>query len=120
MTPRDIAETMVIERDVPISMDDGLVIRADVYRPKTQYPVPVIMTSGPYGKAGRAVAIGLLAKLPPSSSAAATGAAPAPPQRSLPSIKSKRNRPVPRSKARAGFGPPLGSASRARNREKNG
>jgi predicted acyl esterase len=24
---------MVIERDVPISMDDGLVIRADVYRP---------------------------------------------------------------------------------------
>ena len=50
MTPRDIAETMVIERDVPISMDDGLVIRADVYRPKTQYPVPVIMTSGPYGK----------------------------------------------------------------------
>jgi predicted acyl esterase len=62
MTPRDIAETMVIERDVPISMDDGLVIRADVYRPKTQYPVPVIMTSGPYGKAGRSVAIGLLAK----------------------------------------------------------
>jgi predicted acyl esterase len=53
---------MVIERDVPISMDDGLVIRADIYRPKTQYPVPVIMTSGPYGKAGRAVAIGLLAK----------------------------------------------------------
>jgi hypothetical protein len=50
MTPRDIAETMVIERDNPISMDDGLVIRADVYRPKTQYPVPVIMTSGPYGK----------------------------------------------------------------------
>jgi predicted acyl esterase len=33
MTPRDIAETMVIERDVPISMDDGLVIRADVYQP---------------------------------------------------------------------------------------
>jgi uncharacterized protein len=50
MAPRDPAETMVIERDVPISMDDGLVIRADVYRPKTQYPVPVIMTSGPYGK----------------------------------------------------------------------
>ena len=50
MVPRDPAETMVIERDVPITMDDGLVIRADVYRPKTKYPVPVIMTSGPYGK----------------------------------------------------------------------
>jgi hypothetical protein len=42
------------------------------------------------------------------------------PARSLPSITSKRNRPAPRSKARAGFGPPLGAASRARNREKNG
>src|ERR1019366_9468384 len=50
MAPRDPAETMVIERDVPITMDDGLVIRADVYRPKTKGPVPVIMTSGPYGK----------------------------------------------------------------------
>ena len=50
MAARDPAETMVIERDVPISMDDGLVIRADVYRPKTKGPVPVIMTSGPYGK----------------------------------------------------------------------
>jgi hypothetical protein len=57
---------------------------------------------------------------PPSSSAAAKAAAPAPPQRSLPSIKSKRNRPAPRSKARAGFGPPLGSASRARMAHKDG
>ena len=57
--------------------------------------------------------------LPPSSSAAATAAAPPPPQRSLPSIKSKRNRPAPRSKARAGFGPPLGSASRARMAHKD-
>jgi predicted acyl esterase len=50
MGARDPAETMIIERDVPITMDDGLVIRADVYRPKTKGPVPVIMTSGPYGK----------------------------------------------------------------------
>jgi predicted acyl esterase len=53
MIPRDPAEAMVVERDVPITMDDGLVIRADVYRPKTQEPVPVIMTSGPYGKGVR-------------------------------------------------------------------
>jgi predicted acyl esterase len=47
MSARDPNETMTIERDVPITMDDGLVIRADVYRPKTKDLVPVIMTSGP-------------------------------------------------------------------------
>jgi uncharacterized protein len=41
---------MLIERDLPITMDDGLVLRADVYRPETTAPVPVIMTHGPYGK----------------------------------------------------------------------
>jgi len=41
---------MLIERDLPISMDDGLVLRADVYRPDITAPVPVIMTHGPYGK----------------------------------------------------------------------
>lgn len=41
---------MIIERDLPIAMDDGVVLRADVYRPDTASPVPVIMTHGPYGK----------------------------------------------------------------------
>lgn len=41
---------MIIERDLPITMDDGLVLRADVYRPDTTAPVPVVMTHGPYGK----------------------------------------------------------------------
>jgi predicted acyl esterase len=41
---------MLIERDLPVPMDDGLVLRADVYRPDTTAPVPVIMTHGPYGK----------------------------------------------------------------------
>ena len=41
---------MIIERDFPVPMDDGLVLRADVYRPDTNEPVPVIMTHGPYGK----------------------------------------------------------------------
>ena len=50
MAPRDTAANMVIERDLQITMDDGLVLRADVYRPKTDAPVPVIMTLGPYGK----------------------------------------------------------------------
>ena len=41
---------MRIERDVPITVDDGLVLRADVFRPDSQEPAPVIMTMGPYGK----------------------------------------------------------------------
>lgn len=41
---------MIIERDVGISMDDGVVIRADVYRPDKAGRYPVVMTSGPYGK----------------------------------------------------------------------
>jgi predicted acyl esterase len=44
---------MLIERDLPVPMDDGLVLRADVYRPDTTAPVPVIMTHGPYGKGVR-------------------------------------------------------------------
>ena len=41
---------MVIEWDVPITMDDGLVLRADVYRPRGGGRHPVLMTHGPYAK----------------------------------------------------------------------
>lgn len=44
---------MIVERDVAIAMDDGLKLRADVYRPDSLAPVPVIMTMGPYGKGVR-------------------------------------------------------------------
>ena len=44
---------MIIERDLPVPMDDGLVLRADIYRPDTTSAVPVIMTLGPYGKGVR-------------------------------------------------------------------
>lgn len=44
---------MIIERDLAITMDDGLELRADVYRPVSEDPVPVIMTMGPYGKGVR-------------------------------------------------------------------
>ena len=36
--------------DVPISMDDGVVLRADVYRPPGDGPWPVLLTYGPYAK----------------------------------------------------------------------
>src|SRR4051812_8896204 len=41
---------MIVDLDVPITMDDGLVLRADVFRPRTKGSVPVLMTLGPYGK----------------------------------------------------------------------
>ena len=41
---------MRIDWDVPITMDDGLVLRADVFRPADDGRYPVIMTHGPYGK----------------------------------------------------------------------
>jgi uncharacterized protein len=44
---------MIIERDLPVPMDDGLTLRADVFLPDTAAPVPVIMTLGPYGKGVR-------------------------------------------------------------------
>lgn len=46
----EIRDGMRIDWDVPVEMDDGLVLRADVYRPVIDARYPVIMTSGPYGK----------------------------------------------------------------------
>lgn len=41
---------MDIDWDVPIGMDDGLVLRADVYRPKQSGRFPALVSYGPYGK----------------------------------------------------------------------
>ncbi|MGH3301059.1 MAG: CocE/NonD family hydrolase [Streptosporangiaceae bacterium] len=41
---------MVVARDVPVPMDDGLLLRADTFRPPGPGPFPVIMSLGPYGK----------------------------------------------------------------------
>jgi predicted acyl esterase len=41
---------MHIDWDVPIAMDDGLVLRADVFRPLKPGRYPVILSYGPYAK----------------------------------------------------------------------
>lgn len=41
---------MRIDWNVAIEMDDGLVLRADVYRPTQEGQYPVILSYGPYGK----------------------------------------------------------------------
>ena len=42
--------TMIVERDVAIPMADGVVLRANVFRPEGPGPFPVIMSMGIYGK----------------------------------------------------------------------
>ena len=46
----EIKDGMRIEWDVPIPMDDGLVLQADVYRPIQAGKYPVVLSYGPYAK----------------------------------------------------------------------
>ena len=43
-------DNMCIEWDVAIAMDDGVVVRADVFRPVAPGKYPVLLTYGPYAK----------------------------------------------------------------------
>jgi predicted acyl esterase len=45
-----IQDGMVIDWDLPITMDDGIVLRADVFRPIAPGHYPVIASYGPYAK----------------------------------------------------------------------
>src|SRR6266850_1826682 len=46
----ELRDGMRVDWDVPIGMDDGLVLRADVYRPEREGRFPVILSYGPYAK----------------------------------------------------------------------
>jgi predicted acyl esterase len=46
----EIRDGMQIDWDVPIRMDDGIVLRADIFRPVGKGRYPVILTYGPYAK----------------------------------------------------------------------
>ncbi len=46
----EIRDGMRIDWDVPITMDDGLVLRADIFRPVKEGEFPVILSYGPYAK----------------------------------------------------------------------
>jgi predicted acyl esterase len=51
MTSRsETRDGMRIDWDVPITMDDGLQVRADVFRPVADGKYPVLLTYGPYAK----------------------------------------------------------------------
>ena len=46
----EIRDGMRIEWDAPVAMDDGVVLRADVFRPVAEGKYPVILSYGPYAK----------------------------------------------------------------------
>jgi len=46
----EIRDGMRIDWDVPVAMDDGVVMRCDVYRPVAEGRYPAILGYGPYGK----------------------------------------------------------------------
>lgn len=46
--PKEVS--LVYERNVVVPLRDGIELRANVYRPVSAEPVPVLMTFGPYGK----------------------------------------------------------------------
>ena len=51
MTERsEVRDGMRIDWDLPVQMDDGLVLRADVFRPPADGQYPVILSYGPYAK----------------------------------------------------------------------
>ena len=46
----EVRDGMHIDWDVDIPMRDGLVLKADVFRPLKKGRFPIIMSYGPYGK----------------------------------------------------------------------
>ena len=46
----ELRDGMHIDWDVPLRMDDGVVLRADIFRPPKEGRYPVILSYGPYGK----------------------------------------------------------------------
>ncbi len=46
----ELRDGMRIDWDLPITMDDGIVLRADAYRPPDSGRYPVILSYGPYAK----------------------------------------------------------------------
>ncbi|MFD9699912.1 CocE/NonD family hydrolase [Lentzea sp. NPDC059081] len=50
---RRVEHGLLVERDVPVRMRDGVVLRVDVFRPEGQSDLPVLLTYSPYGKHAR-------------------------------------------------------------------
>ena len=58
-----VDEDIILERSVAIPMRDGVLLYADVWRPNTELPVPVLVSRTPYGR--DMLQSGLLSAPPP-------------------------------------------------------
>ncbi len=47
-----MAKKIVIDKDIPVPMRDGTVLKADLYRPDSPERLPVLLNRTPYGKSG--------------------------------------------------------------------
>ena len=47
-----MANKILIEKDIPIPMRDGTVLKGDLYRPDGPERLPVLLNRTPYGKSG--------------------------------------------------------------------
>jgi predicted acyl esterase len=50
MRGRRPEEEVVVQRDIPILMPDGVTLLADRYRPPGSDPLPVVLIRSPYGR----------------------------------------------------------------------
>lgn len=56
-----MAKKIIVERDVEATMRDGIILRADIYRPETPDSLPVLLQRTPYGKGFANPAFALMA-----------------------------------------------------------
>jgi uncharacterized protein len=49
-----LKEALIWEKDVPVPLRDGLILRADIFRPARLdgQPIPALLAWSPYGKTG--------------------------------------------------------------------
>ena len=45
-----MSKRLILDRNVPIPMQDGTILRADLYRPDVEQPVPAVVCRLPYNK----------------------------------------------------------------------
>jgi len=56
-----MSKKILVERDVEVPMRDGVILRADVYRPETDQQLPVLLQRTPYGKGFAQIPFALMA-----------------------------------------------------------
>jgi predicted acyl esterase len=50
---------IIIEKDIPILMRDGTMLKGDLYRPDSPQKLPVLLNRTPYGKSGPMIRLAL-------------------------------------------------------------